>query len=109
MRLFLILAPLGMLLLSSCTPAGGSSSTGKGSSEESGGGLAESLKSTTVSNAEMAAVDSMGKPPAPRNLIAALDNTCPVHHRKMKIAEIPIVFESTGGAADRIDDWFGHG
>ena len=58
-----------------------------------------SMKSNSVSNAEMAAVNSMGKPPLPRNLIASVDNTCPVHFRKMRIAEVPIMFEDNDGAA----------
>jgi hypothetical protein len=100
MRPFLFLAPLGMLLLPSCMPAGGSSSTGNGSSNDPGSGLTDSIKSNTVSHAEIAAVDSMGKLPPPRNLLNTSDNTCPVHLRKMKVAEIPIVFEAAGDAAN---------
>ncbi len=103
MRLFLVLAPLAMLLLNACTPAGGSSTTGNGTKSDPGDQSPDSLESNRVSNAEMAAMDSLGKPPLPRNLITSVENSCPVHHRKMKIAEIPITFEDDEGAVQSTD------
>ena len=94
MRRFLILVPLGMLLLSSCEPEGGSSNAGitKADPEEN---WRDRIVDDKVSHAQIAAQDSVGKTPQPRDLVAAVEDTCPVHHEKMKQREIPIVFEET--------------
>lgn len=93
MRNFLILSPLGMLLLTSCMPAGGSSSAGNNTNSDSGGQLTEKLSHNQVSHAQIAALASLGQKPLPRNMIVAVENTCPIHQEKMRIGEIPIVFE----------------
>ena len=89
MRHFLILAPLGMLLLSSCGPGGGSSDSGASREGESDGKLA----ADRMSHAQVSAQDSVGKRPQPHNFVETVEDICPVHHEKMKLREIPIAFE----------------
>ena len=91
MRHFLVLAPLGMLLFSSCKPDGGSSAAGSVGRGE------DSDAQEKVSHARLAAQDSVSKAPQPRNLIAAIEDICPVHHEKMKPREIPFILEEPQG------------
>ncbi len=99
MRTFLFLAMLGMLVLPSCEPAGGSSDAGNYKSREERAGVFEHIAINDDSNARLAARDSVGKSPQPRHLLDAASDTCPVHREKMNVREIPIVFEDpeTGG------------
>ena len=96
MRHFLLLAPLGMLLLSSCEPEGGSSDAGIRKRDPQGN-WEDKIANDEVSHAQLAAQDSVGKAPRPRNLVAAIADICPVHQEKMKLREIPIVFEEPNG------------
>lgn len=95
MRKFLILAPLGLLVLASCKPAGGSSSSGISTSQDTGGEWVESLGSNEVSNAQIFALSSLRTPPPPRELAGAINGTCPIHHQKMSIKEVPLVYQET--------------
>jgi hypothetical protein len=91
-----IFASLAVLLLASCEPGGDSNMPGgpspQGRTEKTG----IKLNGNTTTIQQLAAQDSVGKPPQPRNLIADVADTCPVHHEKMRIREIPIVFEDDG-------------
>src|SRR5262245_45006663 len=44
---------------------------------------------------QLSATNSVGRAPLPRNLIAGVSDICPVHHQKMTVREVPIVFEDT--------------
>ncbi len=44
---------------------------------------------------QLSATNSVGRVPLPRNLIAGVPDICPVHHQKMTVREVPIVFEDT--------------
>ena len=94
MRHFLILVPLGMLQLSSCEPEGGSSNAGIRKRDPQGK-WQDKIADEEVSHAQIAAQDSLGKTPQARDLVADVEDTCPVHHEKMKQREIPIVFGET--------------
>jgi hypothetical protein len=87
-----------MLMLPSCEPSGGSSDAGNPKPRDERGGVLERVVPNEAGNAQLAAQDSVGRPPPPRHLADGVDDTCPVHHEKMRIREIPIVFED---AADR--------
>ena len=91
MRHFLVLAPLGMLLFSSCKPDGDSSAAGGFGHDE------EKFAQDEVSHVRLAAQESVGKAPLPRNMISALEDICPLHHEKMKPKEIPFILEEPQG------------
>jgi hypothetical protein len=93
MRHLPTLAPLAALLLSSCEPGANRSATGSSAPQEPLEKAGIKLNGNTATLQQLAAQDSVGKPPQPRNLIADVADTCPVHHVKMKVREIPIVFE----------------
>ena len=95
MRRLLILAPLGMLLLPSCEPGEDNADAGKNRPHEHLEKSGEERPRNETSHEQLAAQESLGRPPLPRNLIAATEDTCPVHHERMKIREIPIVFEES--------------
>ena len=99
MRPFIFLAPLGMLMLASCEPAGGSSDTGITRSRDQRDGIA----ANTASNAQLAAQDSLRKSPTAERLADGTRGTCPVHHKNMKIREIPIVFEDPDSGGEDAD------
>lgn len=54
-----------------------------------------SLPRNYANHERVSAQDSLGKAPLPRNMVATVDDTCPVHHEKMKICGVPIVYETT--------------
>ncbi len=87
--IFLTLLP--MLLLSSCEPGEDGSGAGSGSSDRDRKKRTK-LPTDTMNTERIAAQDSLGKPPQPRNLLEGVEDECPVHHEKMKVREIPIVF-----------------
>ena len=93
MRSSLLLFPLGMLLLSSCEPDVVNSADANGRHRKPADGLGESIPADELSRAQISAQESLGKPPLPRNLASATADICPVHHEKMRLREIPIVFE----------------
>ena len=93
MRPTLIFYPLGMLLLSSCEPDVVNSADANGRPRKPAGGLGESTAADELNRAQISAQESVGKPPLPRNLASATADICPVHHEKMRLREIPIVFE----------------
>ena len=99
MRHFLILTSLGMLLLSSCEPEGGSSEVGINKRDRKGK-WQDTFVDDKMSPAQIAAQNSVGNAPQSRNLIAAVEDTCPVHHEKMKQREIPVVFEEIKANGD---------
>ena len=98
-----ILATLATLLLASCEPGQDHAGTGSAAPGKPEGGMATKFRDR--SNADrIAAGDSIGKPPVPRNLLADVESTCPLHPEAMKAREIPIVFaDAASGAPDPSD------
>ena len=95
MRHFLILSPLAVLMLSSCDPDERNFGAGNDNHQSRN----EKKPSTNgIGHEQLAAQDSVGKPPPPRNLAGGVHDTCPVHHEKMRLREIPIVFEDSASA-----------
>jgi len=90
---FLILSSLGMLLLSSCEPGGINSDATDSQSDSPKGRFIDTIPTSQVSRAQLSARDSLGKPPLPLNMVSDVDDVCPVHGEKMKLREVPIVFE----------------
>lgn len=95
MRHPFILAPLAMLLLSSCEPGDVNADAGSSVPRERRDSIDRTLPSDVVSHERLAAQDSVGRPPLPRNLVSGIEDVCPVHHEKMKLREVPIVFVDT--------------
>jgi hypothetical protein len=95
LRPCLFVASLGMLMLPSCEPAGGNSDAGNPRPRDERAEALGRMVPNEAGNAQLAAQDSVGKPPPPRHLADGVDDTCPVHHEKMRIREIPIIFEDT--------------
>ena len=89
--------PLAMLLLASCEPGENNHDAGSGISREQRESKGSTLPVNQATHEQLAAQDSIGRPPLSRNLIVAVEDICPVHHQKMTVCEIPIVFEE--GAA----------
>lgn len=86
-RPFIFLPLMPLMLLSSCEP--GDDGTGAGN----GGARQRSILPGNTANPErIAAQESLGKPPPPRDLRGGIDDECPVHQEKMKLKEIPILF-----------------
>ncbi len=100
MRHSLLLVPLGMLLLASCGPNGGSSEAGDSRRRNPQGGSDATFLPDTMTHAQISAQDSVGRPPLPRNLVATVEDICPVHHAKMKMRVVPIVFEEPNANGD---------
>lgn len=92
MRHCLTFIPLGFLLLASCEPDGGSTPSEERNPDRNRK-IGASIPHDAMSNAQISAQDSVGKPPMPRNLAVGVDDTCPLHHEKMTLNEIPIFFE----------------
>ena len=89
-----ILAPLAMLLLASCEPGQENAGTGNTTPQDGEAGMASNFRNK--SNAErIAAHDSVGRPPGPRDLVNDAVDICPVHHEAMKVRELPILFSDT--------------
>jgi hypothetical protein len=107
LRHCLFVASLGMLMLPSCEPAGGSSDAGNPRPRDERTEVLERMVPNEAANAQLAARDSVGKSPLPRHLADAVDDTCPVHREKMKIREIPIVFEDTADSAEQSESLSG--
>ena len=59
------------------------------------GDLASPIHRNTSNPERIAAQNSLGRPPLPRNLVNDVEDVCPVHREKMKVREIPIVFSET--------------
>jgi len=93
MRQLLILAPLATLLISSCEPPEDNTDAGNNRPHEQNEKWNSKLSVNTASHQQLSAQDSLGKPPSPRDLTAAIADICPVHHEKMKLREVPILFE----------------
>ena len=91
-RPLIFLALLPVLLLSSCEPGGGASNAGSGDDARDRKRQAASPLGNTANPERIAAQDSLGKPPLPRDLLQGVEDECPVHREKMKVREIPIVF-----------------
>lgn len=99
MRHLLILAPLAILLLSSCEPGEDGASLHDrrhGDGEERN----KMLSADKTNRERIAAQESIGKMPLPRDLASNVEDSCPVHHEKMKLREIPIVFVETAPGTD---------
>ncbi len=94
-RLFL-LAPLGtMLLLASCDQRAGDGEIAGGRGSEGGASIGSMLPRNSSNPERIAAEDSLGKAPPPINLVAGRSDKCPVHHERMSVHEVPVVFEET--------------
>ena len=91
-----ILSPLAMLLLCSCEPGQDNAGAGNKPPRDDGRSQHPDLPSNFSNPERIAAQDSLGKPPSPHDLVSDTADICPVHHEKMRIREIPIVFEDTG-------------
>ena len=99
MRHPLIFAPLTILLLSSCEPGGDSASRhDRRHGEEEPRN--EKLSSDKTNRERIAAQESVGKMPQPRDLAGNVEDICPLHREKMKLREIPIVFVETAPGGD---------
>lgn len=81
-----------MLILASCEPGDDVSNTGNGGNARDGQRQRTKLPTDTLNPERIAAQDSLGKPPQPRDLLTGVEDECPVHHRKMNVREIPIIF-----------------
>ena len=93
MRHHLILVPLGLLLLSSCEPEDVRSDEVEDRRRKPDRNAAKNVFVSDMSHAQLSAQDSLGKEPLARNMVSAIDDICPLHHEKMRMSEIPIVFE----------------
>ena len=92
-RPLIFLALLPILLLSSCKPGDDRSNAGNGDNVRDGKKQRTTLPGNTMNPERIAAQESLGKPPLPRDLSEGVEDECPVHHENMKVREIPIVFE----------------
>ena len=92
-RPFIFLALLPMLFLSSCEPGDNGSHAGYPDNIRDGKEQRMRLPGDTMNPERIAAQESLGKPPLPRDLSEGIEDECPVHHERMKVREIPIVFE----------------
>jgi len=93
MRHHIILVSLGILLLSSCEPEAGHSEDAEDRRGKRERRTAGNVFVNEMSHAQISAQDSLGKEPLARNMVSAIDDICPLHHEKMRMTEIPIVFE----------------
>jgi len=96
-----ILAPLAMLCLSSCEPGEDNTDAGSSVPRDPRNSLARRVVANTSNHERLAAQDSVGRPPLPRNLVSDVEDICPVHHEKMSLTEVPIIFEDS--ASDGIE------
>ena len=87
-----------MLFVSSCEPGGDGLGAGNGDNVRGGKQQTAIPHGNTANPERIAAQDSLGKPPAPRDLSEGIEDECPVHHEKMRVREIPIVFEDAAPA-----------
>ena len=92
-RPLIFLSLLPILLLSSCKPGDDRSNAGNGDNVRDGKKQRTTLPGNTMNPERIAAQESLGKPPLPRDLSEGVEDECPVHHENMKVREIPIVFE----------------
>lgn len=88
------MAPLAMLLLPSCEPPRRSDDGEKMNPDQPEWSL-EKMAPVKVNEELLAAQDSVGKEPGPRAQTGTVPDTCPVHREKMKIRQVPIVFEDS--------------
>ena len=79
-------------MLSSCEPGEDASGAGNGGNVRDGKKQGTRLQTDTLNKERIAAQDSLGKPPQPRDLLEGVEDECPVHREKMKVREIPIIF-----------------
>ncbi len=95
MRPLTILTPLAALLLVSCEPGQDGTDAANKPPRSHDGAPGANRAGNSANNERLAAQDSLGQSPLPRNLVDGVEDVCPVHHEKMKMREIPVVFEST--------------
>jgi hypothetical protein len=93
-RLF-ILAPLAMLFLSSCEPGEENTDAGSSTPRDPRNRFDRWVVANTSNHERLAAQDSVGRPPLPRNFVSDVEDVCPVHHEKMSLTEVPIIFEDS--------------
>jgi len=55
----------------------------------------DNSKSNLTSNAQIFAVNSLRQPPPPVELHNSKEDICPIHHEKMTIGEVPLVYQET--------------
>ena len=94
MRHLTILTPLAALLLISCEPSQESGGAANTAPLRRDGSAGVNLPGNSANNERIAAQDSLGKPPPPHNFVEGVEDECPVHHERMTVREIPIVFEN---------------
>jgi hypothetical protein len=101
MHRFLFTAMLCTLALVSCEPGDGDADAAGAkphNKDEKWGKWGDRLPRNSASHEQLFAQASLGKPPEPRDFTSDLGDVCPVHHKKMSIQVIPIVFEDTASA-----------
>lgn len=89
-----ILTPLAALLLTSCEPAQEGGDAANSAPLGRDGTAGANLPGNSANNERIAAQDSLGKPPPARNFLEGVEDECPVHHERMTVRQIPIVFEN---------------
>ncbi len=100
-RLPSIVALLALAILTSCEPSQDSVGVGGVIPSDADGEMGSRIRRDTSNPERIAAQNSVGRPPLPRNLVNDVEDVCPVHREKMKVREIPIVYsESTLGKVD---------
>ena len=82
-RPLIFLALLPILLLSSCEPGDDRSNAGNGDNVRDGKKQRTTLPGNTMNPERIAAQESLGKPPLPRDLSEGVEDECPVHHENM--------------------------
>ena len=90
-----IFAILCVLALPSCDPAPERTDADARRDDARKGKHRDSFEDYRQNHAQFSAEGSVGRPPPPRNMIAGVGDICPVHHQKMTVREVPIVFEES--------------
>jgi hypothetical protein len=84
-----------MILLSACEPDDPRAESGIGPGNEKRGNIAFSTPGNNASRIGIAVRESVGKPPPARDMTAAIRDTCPLHHGKMRARIVPIIFDGS--------------
>lgn len=86
------LALLAVLLLASCDSSGPPARAAGDSKEDLITTLVE--QPSVIRHESLSAANLAGRAPEPLNLTAGVNDTCPVHHQKMRERMVPIVLDS---------------
>ncbi|MEO6788601.1 MAG: hypothetical protein ABI318_20970 [Chthoniobacteraceae bacterium] len=91
----LFTAILCALALASCEPAAEKTDADAQRNDERPSKQHDSFTEYKDNHEQLSAEGSVGKSPPPRNLIAGVSDMCPVHHVKMTVCDVPVVFEES--------------